>query len=252
MRRQVLALGAGLKAMKHRDLSFIDITDEEFLVTACDSCGGIGQKKGDIVKAPCYIVGKFTVRVCLMEMLSVNAIPIGMTVNICNEPEPTGSEIIRGIRDELGEIDIDIPLTISTEKNMETSMTALGVTLFGRVKRDRLLLGRVETGDYVYILGEPLIGEEVLNSPEKACSSKDILELLKYKSIKEIIPVGSGGVGAELDKFLKETGFEIEYNSCHNIDMVKSGGPNTVSIIIAKDAQFISGGFTPRELGRIR
>lgn len=238
--------------MKHRDVSLIDISESEVLVCVCDSCGGIGLKDGDVVKAPPLIVGKFTARVCLMELLSVNAVPIGMTVNICSEPEPTGNEIIMGIRDELKEINIDIPITISTEKNMKTSMTALGITLFGRAKKGELLINREKAGDCVYIIGEPMIGEEVLNNPEKACSSKEVLELLKNENVREIIPVGSSGIIGELNKFLDESGFEIEYDSSINIDMNKSGGPNTVSIIISKDMLSISTGLVLRKLGRLK
>lgn len=252
MKRQDLALKTGLKAMKHRDVSFIDISDNEVLVTACDSCGGIGSKEGDAVQAPPYIVGKFTARVCLMELLSVNSVPIGMTVNICSEPEPTGSEILRGIEDELGEINLNIPMTISTEKNMKTSMTALGITLFGRAKKEEILLGRAEKGNYVYTLGEPMVGVEVLRNHEKTCSSRVVLELLKDEDVREIIPVGSGGIGGELDKFLKNSGFKLDYEDFIDVDMKKSGGPNTVAVIISRKKLLNSYGLPAKRLGRIK
>lgn len=220
----------------YRDTEIIPITGDELLVAACDSCGGIGSKEGDVVKAPPFISGKYTARVCLMEVLSINALPIGMSINICNEPHPTGDEILDGIQDELLNAGIDIPLTISTEKNMKTSMTALGVTVFGKVNKINMLLGRISSGDYVYTLGLPLLGNEVLNNPDKICRTNTIIELLKNKSINEIIPVGSAGVIGELRKMLHELNFTISFESIKEYNLEKSGGPSTITIIIANKA----------------
>lgn len=218
---------------KYRDTEIIPITDNELLITACDSCGGIGFKEGDVVKAPPFITGKYTAKVCLMEILSVNAIPIGMSINICNEPHPTGDEILNGIKDELFETGIDIPLVISTEKNMKTSMTALGITVFGKASRNDLLLGKINSGNYIYTLGLPLLGNEVLNNPDKICRTKTIIELLNNKNINEVIPVGSAGVIGEIEKMLNELGFSISFEQDIDYDLKKSGGPSTITIIIA-------------------
>lgn len=238
--------------MQHRDVSFIDLSPDQVLVTACDSCGGIGEKEGDFVKAPFYIVGKLTARVCLMELISVKAAPIGMTVNICNEPEPAGTEILRGIRDELEETKLNIPIIISTEKNMKTSMTALGITIFGKAKKDEILLGKAKGGDYVYIFGEPLVGNDVLKNPDKICSSKLIMELIKLPCIKEIIPVGSGGIEGELHKFLKSSGLEIDFETNINIDLKKSGGPNTTAIIVSDEPLKDNYALAPFKLGMLK
>lgn len=224
----------GLKRMKYsyRDTEIIPIVGDEVLVAACDSCGGIGSKEGDVVKAPPFIAGKYTARVCLMEVLSVNALPIGMSVNICNEPHPTGDEILNGINDELSEVDLNIPITISTEKNMKTSMTALGVTVFGRVNKHELLLGKVSTGDLVYTLGLPLLGNEVLNNPDKITRANTIVELLNNRDIHEIIPVGSTGVIGELNKMLNELGLKLYLEQDIDYNLEKSGGPSTITIIV--------------------
>lgn len=38
-----------MKIRKHKDLTSIDINADQILVVACDSFGGIGNKKHDIV-----------------------------------------------------------------------------------------------------------------------------------------------------------------------------------------------------------
>lgn len=220
---------------KHRDIQLLDLSSEEFLVISCDSCGGVGLKENDIVKASPYIVGKFTARVCLSEILSLKAEPMTMSISICSEPVPTGEEIIKGIKDELSEIDIDIPLIISTEKNITTSMTALGISVFGRVKKDSILLDRVTKGDIVYILGKPCVGDEVLKNVKNICTTKDILKVVNDKKVCEVIPVGSSGIKGEINKFLDERGLELYYEDDIQRDINKSAGPCTAAIVIAKE-----------------
>lgn len=225
---------------KHRDIEFINLTQDEYLVTACDSCGGIGLKENDIVKAPNTIVGGYTARVCLMEILSVGATPMGITVNICNEPEPTGSEIVKGIKEELRTINMSLPMTISTEKNIKTSMTALGITVYGKIKMSEVLLNKVQAGDCIYTIGIPSVGNEVFINADKICTNNDILEYLSNDKVSEIIPVGSSGIKGELDKFQRETGLRVAYEDGIDIDIEKSAGPCTAAIIITKEKLMIN------------
>ncbi|HHY18163.1 MAG TPA: alpha-ribazole-5-phosphate synthase, partial [Firmicutes bacterium] len=54
---------------KYRDLTLVSLTEDCVLVIACDSAGGIGPKELDSVKVPGYVLGRFTARVALMELL---------------------------------------------------------------------------------------------------------------------------------------------------------------------------------------
>lgn len=219
----------------HRDVDFIKLNDNQYMVVACDSCGAIGLKPNDIIKVPYNITGKYTSRVCLMEVLSVGAKLISLTVNVCNEPSPTGEEILKGIKDELSEAKLDIPLTISTEKNMKTSMTALGVTAIGVVNKDAILVNKISCGDYIYTLGIPSIGNEVLENQELISDIKTINALLTQESIKEIIPVGSSGITGELDMLCESQNINIQLTDDLQIDIDKSAGPCTAIIVISKD-----------------
>jgi len=217
----------------HRDVNFIKINESEFIVTSCDSCGAIGLKKNDVVKVPYNVTGKYTARVCLMEILSIGAKPIGLTVNICNEPSPTGEEILRGIKDELKEIDYNIPITISTEKNMQTSMTALGVTAIGIVNKNDLIVNKISAGDYIYVAGIPSVGNEVIKNRKIISSTKTVIKTLGLKNIKEIIPVGSTGIRGELNKLMNSGNLKISLIENAKIDINKSAGPSTCIIIIS-------------------
>ncbi|MGB9839694.1 alpha-ribazole kinase [Thermovenabulum sp.] len=220
----------------YRDVSLIKLRDRTLLVIACDSAGGIGEKEMDAVKVSPYILGRFTSRVSLMEIISINAHPISLSITICAEPHPTGDLILNGIKDELKEIGLqDISFTISTEKNIKTVQTGLGVTCIGLCKNDNLLLGKVQKGDKIYIAGIPKIGKEVnLNDPE-IFDLKTLLKLKELKNVKEIIPVGSKGVLGELENFSICNSLKYKLFNPLPIDIKKSAGPSTCAIIFSTD-----------------
>ncbi|WP_432662932.1 hypothetical protein R9X47_20385 [Wukongibacter baidiensis] len=220
---------------KHRDVDFIKVNEDQYIAIACDSCGAIGLKEHDIVKVPYSITGKYTTRVGLMEVLSIGAKPVALTANICNEPNPTGEEILDGIRNELSEASLDVQLTISTEKNTETSMTALGITVIGIVDKDDILLNKISPGNYIYAVGIPSIGNEVIQNEASIANIKMLQELLKNKSINEAIPVGSCGINGELDKLSEAYDMKIDYTDDIHIDIHKSAGPCTVIIVVSKE-----------------
>ncbi|MBV1822090.1 hypothetical protein KUA25_29170, partial [Bacteroidales bacterium MSK.15.36] len=74
-----------MKISKVRDLTLIKLTEDKNLIVACDSCGGIGNKLEDTLKVPAFIVGKFTARVALMEVLCTGAEIVSITDAVCNE-----------------------------------------------------------------------------------------------------------------------------------------------------------------------
>jgi len=220
----------------YRDVTLIKLQDRTLLVIACDSAGGIGEKEMDAVKVSPYILGRFTSRVSLMEIISINARPISLSITICAEPHPTGDLILNGIMDELREIGLqDISFTISTEKNIKTVQTGLGVTCIGLCKDDNLLLGKVQKGDKIYIAGIPKVGKEVnLNDPA-IFDLKALLKLKESKNVKEIIPVGSKGVLGELENFSICNSLKYKFFNPLPIDIKKSAGPSTCAIIFSKD-----------------
>ncbi|QZY54792.1 AIR synthase related protein [Crassaminicella profunda] len=219
---------------KYRDAEIIELNKEEVLVVACDSCGGIGLKRGDFLKAPPFMVGKYTARVSLMEVLSLGAKAISFTANICSEPNPTGKEILRGIKSELKECALDIPITISTEKNMTTSMTALGTTVIGICKKTEILINQSNPQDFVYAVGIPKVGEEVEKDTGEIANAATLLKLLKIKNIKEIIPVGSLGIKGEINKFLKGKKLNMEYTKKISLNLEKTAGPGTVLLVMSE------------------
>ena len=136
-----------------RDLTLVPMGPDEVLVIACDSLGGIGTKPHDHVKAPADVLGKYTVRVGLMEVLASGASPLVVVNTLSVEMDPTGIGILKGIQQEIeaAGLPADIAVTGSTEENMETCQSGLGVTVIGKVAKSALRLGQSLPGDLVKI-----------------------------------------------------------------------------------------------------
>ncbi|HHW03964.1 MAG TPA: alpha-ribazole kinase [Thermoanaerobacterales bacterium] len=224
----------------NRDVGLIKLAGDLCMVVACDSAGGIGEKQLDAVKVPSYVLGRFTLRVALMEVLSVGADPCAVTAAICSEPSPTGEGVISGIKDELKSVKMDLPIVISTEKNIPTCQTGLGVTVIGTVHEKSLRMNNTQKGDRIYCIGIPKVGNEVrLEDPEIA-DSMLVKELLNQPLIHDIIPVGSGGIKREAEVLASHLGLSVKWRDDLAVDIMKSGGPNTCVIATGPEELHLS------------
>lgn len=222
---------AGVRGQERfkRDINLIEITEDTLLVIACDSAGGIGPKHNDRVKVPAELIGSFTTRVALMEVISVGAEVISIINTLAVEYEPTGKKIIDGIRKEAEKIGLDSSIIIngSTEENIETSQTGIGVTVIGRIKKDDLRMGVSRANDLLIAVGLPLVGEEVISHQEEIADLLNLQQLLKFKGVHEIIPVGSRGLAYEASILAGMSGLKLNLEPACGIDLYKSAGPAT-------------------------
>ncbi|MEG0774665.1 MAG: alpha-ribazole kinase [Clostridium sp.] len=228
---------------KGRDVEVVQIDHDISIVTACDSCGGIGIKENDVVKFSPYIVGRFTTRVALMEVLSINAIPKTMSIAICNESSPTGDEIISGVLEELKATGLEsLSLAISTEKNIQTSQTALGATVIGICKNENIRVTKSKAEDFVYCVGIPKVGNEINGLDDvDIVQIKDVKELLKLNGVSDIVPIGSKGILKEIELLCRNVDCKFIYNPEKEIEIYKSAGPSTCVIFTASEGTDFSG-----------
>jgi len=226
------------------------------LVVACDSCGAIGEKELDVVKVPARLTGRFAARVALLEVLATGAQPQIVAAAVCNEPEPTGSELLKGVKDELKSAGLGtLPIAISCEKNMSTRQTGLGITVVGLVDGAALRITSTRDGDSLYCLGLPLVGAEVRDADDpEIIQASDVRRLLEDPAVHDIIPVGSRGILGEIGLLTEamEMHFaagvqklagafpEGNYRPADSLDIYKSGGPATCLIFTAGP------GFSPK------
>ena len=212
-----------------RDVEVVSINNTQYLVASCDSCGAIGMKELDAYKISWFITGKLTTRVALLEVLSTGALPQMLTVAISNEPNPTGDELLKGVNDELESAGLKtLPMAISTEKNMPTQQTGLGISVIGVVQKNNLRLGTAQLGDDVYCLGLPKVGPELSNPADpEIVQVKAILALLGIPNMHDIIPVGSRGIRREAEQLASTVNSRLRIDPSCVVDLDKSAGPST-------------------------
>ena len=227
-----------MKNYSIRDLSIIPISNQESLVIACDSIGGIGPKELDSVQISAYVVGRFLARVPLLELISIGAKPISVVDTLAVEWLPTGEEICRGIKDELAAAGLGETIAVngSTEENIITRQTGAGITVVGLIANDDLHGKAILPGDLVLAFGMPKVGAEVwLNDPEMV-QLTTAKTLVSNPLVKAIVPVGSKGIRYELGEVLKgnlnQTGLKVELNQSLKLDLNKSAGPATVLLAV--------------------
>jgi hypothetical protein len=222
---------------KGRDVEVIPVVAGKCIVIACDSCGGIGSKEYDAVKVPPSVVGSLTTKVALMEVLATGAEPRAVTAAICNEPTPTAEAILEGVRKELEDLKAyNLPLAISTEKNIPTAQTALGITVIGTCDIEHLRIQKTRSGDTVYCLGVPQVGDELVRGNYRQVARlKHIQALSGYVEVHDILPIGSRGIRKEAEHLAGSMGYSFVPESSCQVDLDKSAGPSTCLIFTCRN-----------------
>ncbi len=223
-----------------RDVSVFEVNDDSVMVVGCDSAGGIGPKPLDKVKVSGYTLGRFTARVTLMEVLAVGAIPVCLTNMLSVEPDPTGTEILDGIKSEIkvAQLGHSLVVTGSTEKTVAVEQTGIGVTVVGFAPKNKLKIGLSKPDDLIVAVGCPSIKDEVLPAEERGeiADLKDLLKLMSYGFVHEVIPVGSQGIIHEANVLAKDSGLRVSLELAV-VEAKKSAGPATVVLVaISKNA----------------
>jgi len=221
-----------------RDISLMQINEKEVLVIACDSAGGLGKKKYDQIKVSNKILGKYTVKVPLMEVMSIGAEVISVIDNLAVEYKPTGKEIIAGIKENLKLLSSAELLNGSTEENIKTVQTALGVTVIGKTTIE--ILKRYtfsERNNIVAAAGLPLVGENLIKNKSKAVNFKKFLQLKDLDYIDQFLPVGSKGILYEAKIMAEENNYDFELIN-DKLDLEKSAGPASVILMSLKEKKF--------------
>lgn len=225
----------GYKRWRVRDLSMLELNEELWMVVACDSDGGIGPKKLDSVFSPAYDVGRLGTRVPLMEVLASGAFPVSVVDALAVEMEPTGKEIIHGGKDEVAEsgLDADLAVTGSTEDNVATVSTGIGVVVIGLVNKSEFKPGTSLDGDAVVSVGIPKSAPEfkvTYNDPDIATPAI-VRKLVSLPYVHDILPVGSKGIRYELNEMARTAGLATRYVDPLRVDVDRSGGPSTCCLV---------------------
>ena len=214
--------------MRQRDLLLLPLDPDQWLVIACDAAGGAGPKPADSVHCPAEAVGRLTARVALMELVAAGATPMALVCTACVEPSPTGVGLLAGVMAEAALVGLPPEaVTGSSEKNLPTSQTALGVTAVGRVARDRLRPGRARPGDLVVAIGRPKVGADVRADDPEIADLPLVQGLAAQAGVYDILPVGSRGIAVELADLAASAGLQPLLQPAPGWDLAASAGPAT-------------------------
>ncbi len=216
-----------------RDLSLVQINATTSLVIACDSSAGIGEKPLDAVQIDPAITAAYSLRVPLLELLCFGARPIAVVNTIGNEMAPTGNQVISGLKSELAKAGFtDIPLNGSTEDNMPTKTTSIGVTVIGQIDMKDILVMRSKDPLIVYQLGIPYVGEAVKAHLTTIFSYDQVRAIRAHSAVVDMLPVGSKGIANELAQMAHTHAAKISADvDLQAADFTKSAGPATVLLV---------------------
>jgi hypothetical protein len=227
---------------RFRDLTLLPLLGDLHLVIACDSNASIGEKPNDSLSMPYSELGISALKVSLMEVLAVGAVPLMVINALCMEMEPSGRKVIDTMRQELirSGFDPDIMLTGSTEDNALTLQSGIGITVLGLAAEERLRAGRARPGDVVVCVGNPKGGVDLHYSehdPDIA-SIRTVRSLLELEGVHELIPVGSKGVAYEAAELARPTGRAFRLDEpAPDVNLYGSAGASTAVVAaVAPDA----------------
>lgn len=219
-------------ALKFRDVTLLPVSSELYMAVSCDVSASIGEKIDDVLKAPTEMTGAYCARVALLEILALGATPQALIHTVGNEFFPTGEASLRGIQEELRRAGYSqLEINGSSEDNMHTSMTAIGVTVIGTlfVKDFKKRRNTKHRGDSVYLIGEPIVGEAVKVRVNEIISYEAVEAMTDMPSVRDILPVGSRGILEEMETLLMDTELQCIYEKTwQDAELLKqSGGPST-------------------------
>lgn len=227
-----------LLTQSFRDLSFVQLSESQRLVIACDSSAAIGQKPADKVVVSPKLTAAFSARVAILELLCFGVEPLSIVDTIGNEYEPTGRLMIAGIQEEIVKAGLSTDcLNGSTEENMQTEMTTVGVTTIG-VDNQLRSLPTISRGADILQVGDPLVGQEVAEQADYLVGYDLVRNLRKEVGVLDMVPVGSKGIGYEAELMAEMNMLSVIFESKVNLE--KSAGPATVILLAVEKAHSAS------------
>ena len=214
------------------DVLILKVPTGHAIVAGSTSSGAVGPKIMDKVKVDGRVLGKFLARVALMDVIATGAFPLLLSVTLGVEKEPTGNEIIEGIRREARSLGLDPNQVLmeNTEDNFETVQTGAGLTVVGFANEDELRIGKTSPGDLIVAVGKPKVGDEVILAEARGeiADLKNVTQLSQKKYVHDIAAVGTFGIADEARMMAFGVGRQLKLVEVQGLDLNKSAGPATV------------------------
>lgn len=200
------------------------------LVIATDSIGGIGPKPADTIYADAATVAHFAVRVPLLEVICAGATPILVINDLCVEFEPTGRQMIAEIHRLAAGVGLPPgAVTGSTEENVRTEATGIGVTVLGRLDNTATTKpGGAHDGDLVLCAGLPVSAprDDIhIGHPDQVTVAA-VAALVASGIVHDALPVGSKGLNWEVPQLAASANLGVDWLPS-TVSRTDSGGPSS-------------------------
>ena len=234
LRRRLLAADAWT-VVTERDVSYLRVgSNDEVLVVACDSDGGLGPKPADTVFVDADVLGRFATRVPLLEVVAAGATPVLVVDTLSVERDPTGAAIIAGVRVEAASAGLPASaVTGSTEENVPTVASAVGVTVLARAGLHELRAASAVPPFAVLLLGRPMSAPAQRFGPDhdEVLTVPALVAALAVTGVVEALPIGSQGIWHEFEQLAASAGGTARPSADWPAPMNQSGGPSTAALL---------------------
>ncbi len=214
------------------DVSILKMPTGHAIVAGSTATGAVGPKESDKVQVQGRVLGKFLARVALMDVIATGAFPLLLSATLGVEKDPTGNQILEGIKREMQVLGLDPNQVLmeKTEDNFQTIQTGAGLTVVGLANEDELRIGKTLPGDLIVAVGRPKVGEEVIAAEARGeiADLKNVTQLSQRKYVHDIVAVGDFGIASEARIMAYGVGRQLKLADAEGLDLNKSAGPATV------------------------
>ncbi|MDO4412626.1 AIR synthase related protein [Cutibacterium sp.] len=239
------ATSSPLPVTRLRDLLIADVPASR-LVIACDTTGGIGPRPDDSYPADPIWCAHLAARVPLLEVLCVGARPLILVDTLCQDEESARPMIEEFRRCAVSAGMGPEAVTGSTEDNVVTTQTGIGVTIIGVMPEGEF--PRTHHGDALVCLGAPISAPDDDVSPgrREIVTVEEVRRLVDSGKVHDCAPVGSHGVAWEAEQLAATTGLRATFRTT-DVDLAHSGGPSTCIVLACApyDVKELHGLVTP-------
>ncbi len=218
-----------IKCRKIRGSVVLDLGNNTGITISSFSYGGVGEKPGDSVGAEYKTVGEIIARQALIEMLSKNITPYSLIVNFTCDMD-SGIKMLRGITEIFQDwIDGDRIFVTGSEESIKTVQSGVSLSAVG-VATIEDLGSRARSGEKIWLVGEPIMGEELLRKTSVISLStvKELSDMRKDGRVGDIVPVRSDGVIRAVEYLADFSGNKVIYL---NDEPADTGCPSTALVV---------------------
>ncbi|WCC80951.1 transcriptional regulator [Cutibacterium equinum] len=200
------------------------------LVIACDAIGGIGPRPDDSYPADPVWCAHLGARVPLLEVLCAGARPLILVNTLCQDEESARPMIEEFRRCAIAAGIDPSAVTGSTEDNVATTQTGIGVTIIGVMAEGEL--PKAHDGDVLVCIGAPISAPDDDVSPgrREIVAVGEVRELVASGKVHDCVPVGSHGVAWEAEQLASTAGLRATFLDTE-VDLAHSGGPSTCLVV---------------------